>query len=295
MHAALKDRRLLDPSEAGMLGRVYNVRADVSIVAPEHLDSNTLVVDRVMPLEVGQSIIKRDLKGGPLSAHNQFSPSIVTMALESTLTTKTSSEGGSAEEAILQGVLQFGSGSGSQGAQPSNFEVGSLLLDGRIIFDINTGVMISFPGAFFQLDFLYTAGVAGGFITAGAPVGPSYQVTYSLGYEPQVHQGAVQMTQFAPDVNIPASPAVGSSVQFFRPKYSTEIFFTWSNWQNAGFTPLNVAFNNMQGLTVWSLVYPNTSLPPQRLPWPADAVEVVVTNVSAGTMNLFRAISILEF
>lgn len=286
----LNDHRILDPKESGMLGQVFDIRADVSTVAIDPIASNTLVVDQVRPNEVGSTSISRKLNGRKLSARNQHNPSIITMALESVMTAPQPLRGvGHAQETILQGMLKFGSGGGQQGQQPS-IDFSGNIIDGDIIFDIDTGVMLSFPAAFFQLDFLYTSVCLEGF-TLGDIIGPNLQTTFSLGYEPQVHLGEVTMTRLCHTRDL----AVAGIEVFSRPKYSSSVYFEWFNWNNVGFSPIGVSFTNMNGEVVWSIVYTNADNPPKIIPWPADAINVVVTNTSPGILQFLKAVNILEF
>lgn len=288
------DERLLDPKEAGALGQVFEIRADISTTVAEPIDTNTLSVDRLTPLEVGSTFITRKLNGRKLSAKNQKNPSVITLAVESIVSKLQPVLGaGHAQETILQGILQYGTGAGQQGVQPSTvLPFAGAEIDGRIIFDIDTGVFLSFPAAYFQLDFLYTSVCKEGFGTVNDIVGPNYQVTFSLGYEPQVHLGEVTMTKLLPQRDL----AIGDTATFARPKYSTGIYFQWHDWGTGGVTPLTISFTNANGQTVWLIVgYSSAVLPPVVLPWPADAVAVNVGNLSGAVMGFFRAVNILEF
>ncbi len=284
------DHRILDPSEFGKLGGVFSFLANG---APDR-SGTQFIIDKVRPGEAGSKLLQRKVAGPTLSAQNQLNPSIITMVIESTVIDNGNAAIPGGSSSILQGILQFGTGSGQQGAQPSiPIAATGGDTDGRIIFDIDSGVFISFPASFFHIDFLYTGTRAAGW-PANQVIGPNYQVTFSLGYGAQVHVGEVTMTQFCPTCDLAKAAA---NIQFFsRPKYSTGVFFQWTEWNQAGFTPLEVMFINGQGTICWDVpAYSNVANPPAILPWPADAVALSVTNLAAGVMTNFRAVHILEF
>jgi hypothetical protein len=303
------DRRLLDPDQYGMIGQILHVLADYPTGGPTNSigvndDQNKIFVPTLQFSEVGATRVQRTLNTSrKLNAHNQYSPSIVTLMIEATVTKlgPDSSNANTPKSTILQGVLKCGTGMANQGTQSgAKLDFGSTLvaapieLDPRIIFDIAEGTMLSFPAAYFQLDLLYTSVAADGFATKGSVLGPNYDVVYSLGYEPQGSSLPVTMTQLAPAQDL-ASGGIETTM-FFRPKYAKEVYFIWQDWTTTGGLVLDVVFVNANGQVVWEVAnYPNGALPPERLPWPADAVAVGVKQTSGSAYEFFKCVSILEF
>ena len=282
------DRRILDPDQFGLIGQTLNIIADNSDGV--NTDPNTIIVPRVQNTEVGTTFIQRNLNTSrKLNAHNQYSPSIITLAIESTVV-KRAPTLATVRSTNLQGVLKYGTGMANQGTQSGQeLSFASIDLDPRILFDLVQGTVLSFPASYFQLDLLYTAvTVTGEEFVLGDPIGPNYQVVYSLGYEPQAHPNTVTMTQLSEkgDLN------TGSSEFFFRPKYSTGVYFLWDAW---AVTPLEVFFFNAEGKQVWNVANYAVANPPAILPWPADAVAVEVTNATGSNMGFFKCVSILGF
>jgi hypothetical protein len=287
------DKRILDPDQFGLIGQTLNVIADRTVGTDTvNTDPNTIIVPPVAVTEAGSTKIVRTLNTSrKLNANNQYAPSMITLAIESTVT-KRAAILSNTKSTNLQGILKYGTGMANQGTQSgAALSFASIELDPRILFDLVQGTMLSFPASYFQLDLLYTAvTTAGGGETfvAGEPLGPNYQVVYSLGYEPQVHPGAVTMTQF-PDM---ADLNTGDSQFFFRPKYSTGVYFLWSTWT---VTPLQVFFYNAEGAQVWAITTYAVANPPAILPWPADAIAVNVTNATGSNMPFFKCVSVLGF
>lgn len=291
------DKRILDPSQFGLLGQTLNViadRADTSgpITSTVNTDPNTIVVAPVTASEAGGTYIQRTLNTSrKINAENQYAPSMITLAIESTVT-KRAEILSNTLSTNLQGILKYGTGMANQGTQsgaPLSFA--NVDLDPRILFDLAEGTLLSFPAAYFQLDLLYTAVAVdvdpGDTFIEGEPIGPNYQVVYSLGYEPQVHPGQVTMTQLSKTCDLHA----GDNEFFFRPKYSTGVYFVWSAWT---VTPLAVTFYNAEGQIVWNVSYVVAN-PPAILPWPADAVAVNVSNATGSNMPFFKCVSVLGF
>ena len=280
------DGRLLDPNQYGLIGQTLNVKCD----EVNNDDPNTIIVAPVLFPEAGGMFIQRTLlTGRKLNANNQYSPSIITLAVESTLV-KRAATLNPVHSTNLQGILKYGTGAANQGTQSgAELDFASIKLDPRIIFDLVQGTVLSFPAAYFQLDLLYTAAtVDGEEFVKDDPIGPNYQVVYSLGYEPQAHPNTVTMTQFSKTCDLNA----GDTEFFFRPKYSTSVYFLWADWS---VTPVQVFFFNAEGKQVWNVTNYAATLPPTILPWPADAVAVEVTNATGMSMGFFKCVSILGF
>jgi len=186
----------------------------------------------------------------------------------------------------------------NQGMQTATkVALGNVTLDPRIIFDINEGVLLSFPTAFFDLDYLLTSVTVddGGF-TAGLPVGPDYQVVYSLGYEPSARVRPVTMTQLHPAADLESGSEFAT--YFFRPKYASSVYFIWSDWTNTGSPPssLAITFINSENNEVWHIPdYAAGVIPVPELPWPSDAVAVRVQQNTGSPMVFFKCVSVLEF
>jgi len=300
------DRRILDPNEFGLLGQVLKVKAvDPLEEAVGSLgvnkDPNQFLLGPITQGEAGGTKLQRlILTSRKLNAHNQYNPSIITLAIESTVTkVGVSLDDSYPKETILQGVLKFGSGMANQGMQngtPLDFLAG-LKLDPRIIFDIGQGTQLSFPTAYFQLDLLYTSvgNEQGSGFAADLPVGPDYQVVYSLGYEPvAASHKTVTMTQFPTAIDIGA----GDSVAFFRPKFGKGVYFQSSPWTPSVDDPTSVetfevAFYNAFGNISWTVTYQMNN-PPIVLPWPADSVACLVSAPEGTPLPWFRCVSILE-
>lgn len=300
------DRRILDPDQFGLLGQILNVVADrygTTMSGASQVvnnDPNTIIVAPVSTSEAGSAYIQRTLKTGrKLNAVNQYEPSVITLAIESTLTTRVGPLS-NVFSTNLQGVLRYGTGMANQGTQSgAPLPFASIDLDPRIIFDLSEGTLLSFPTAYFELDLLLTSvapdqGGGVGTFTAGEILSPNYQVVYSLGYEQQGHAGSVSMTQLSRNGDLTA----GAGEFFFRPKYATSVYFLWADWTK---TPLEVIFYNAEGKQVWVFsLYSGVNLAgdmidPLVLPWPADAVAVSATNKSGADMAFFKCVSVLEF
>lgn len=296
MNSSQNDKRILDPGQYGLLGQTLEVICDDTTGINKN--PNTLIVPPISASEAGGTEVTRLIKTGRfLNAQNQLNPSIITLAIDATVTKLgTSDNEGEPQESLLQAVLRFSTGNGNQGTQSSTaLTFANIELDPRIIIDLSHGTMLSFPAAQFQFDLLLTSVTTDsvGF-TAGVPVGPNYNVTYSLGYEAQMHAGAVTMTQLHPERDLASG---GSGKTFFsRPQYATSLYFSWLNWTDNTRNPLNVTFYNAQGNAIWNVsMYSNASVPPAVLPWPPDAVAVAVEQSSTHPFSWFRCTSYLEF
>ena len=283
------DRRILDPDQFGLLGQVINVVADNTDNV--NTDPNTILVPQVSAAEAGGTFIQRKLiTGRKINAHNQYAPSIITLGIESTVV-KRAPALATVKSTNLQGVLRYGTGMANQGTQSGQpLEFADIDLDPRILFDLVQGTVLSFPASYFQLDLQYTAVTTddADVFVEGDVIGPNYQVIYSLGYEPQAHPNTVTMTQLAEKCDL----NTGSGEFFFRPKYSTGVYFLWDDWTK---TPLQVFFFNAEGKQVWNVTNYAVANPPTILPWPADAVAVEVTNATGSNMGFFKCVSILGF
>jgi len=295
------DKRILDPDQFGLVGQILNVVADRTTTDGAgnpvviNTDQNTVLVAPVRFDEVGLTKIQRTLQTSrKLNAHNQYSPSIITIAIESTVAQLQENGGsGHATETLLQGILRYGTGMANQGTQSGKFlTFADIELDPRIIFDIQLGTMLSFPASYFQLDLLYTSVGVGMFGTVGDPLGPNYQVQYSLGYEPQGNSLPVTMTQLHPASSLESGG--GGDTFFFRPKYSTHLYFTWFVWTTGAV--LDILFYNANGTGMMNITaYPGGVSPPAIIPWPAEAVAVRVQQSSGSPYGNFRCVSILDF
>lgn len=283
------DQRLLDPSEPAQLGKVFQINALPA-------SNNNGIVLSVAPVSAGEVAsglkrIQRTLKGYQINAVNQHAPTIITLAVEATVTRVSTSN---SSATVLQGVLQFGTGSGQNGVGPTGaLPFGDIELDSRIIFDIASGTMLSFPASYFKLDFLYTSVSHAGFV-AGEDLGPNYNVTFSLGYEQKAHATQVTHTQLLGG-HLSAPPAPDTFGRFARPKYATDFYLQWSEWNIATASPMGIAFFNGNNTVIGNVIYTNTSNPPNVIPWPADCIAITVDNQSADTMDEVRCISILDF
>jgi hypothetical protein len=302
------DQRILDPNQYGIIGQILHVLADYPTGGPTNSigvndDQNKIFVPTLQFSEIGATKVQRTLNTSrKLNAHNQYSPSIVTLMIEATVTKQgpDSNNSNTPKSTLLQGILKCGTGMANQGTQSgAKLDFGSTLvappieLDPRIIFDIAEGTMLSFPAAYFQLDLLYTSVAVDGFATKGSVLGPNYDVVWSLGYEPQGNSQPVTMTQLAPAQDL-ASGGIDSTM-FFRPKYATHVYFLWTEWLAAH--TLLVSFVNANGQVVWSVTYPGgpLELPPKAIPWPADAVALAVNQTSGSAYTFFKCVSVLEF
>lgn len=288
------DRRLLDPENFGVLGKIFQINCDG---VPQSGGGELLAVPPIQASELGTKYLQRTLKGVNNNASNQNRPSIITIAIEATVTTL--GDSANSDDTILQGVLKFGTGAGQNGIQPGvDLIAGNSTLDGRLIFDLASGTMLSFPASSFGIDFLYTATKgAPGFAHAGAPVGPNYNVTFSLGYEPQSHTDRVTMTQLASTQDV----AVAATVFFPRPKYATALYVTWNEWHTPTVSPVELVFYNGSGVAIFTIEYlgggANGSNLPAIVPWPANALYMGVANGSGGggaTMSFLRVVNILD-
>lgn len=282
------DARILDPGQPAQLGKIYQINAQ----SVGNNNGSVLGVDPVQVSEVGLFKIARNLRGYSLNSVEQHAPDIITLAIEATPTLLGT---GIADSTILQGILHFGTGSGHNGASPvAVIPYADTVLDSRIIFDITAGTMLSFPASFFQLDFLYTSSNRLGFV-AGRSLGPNYNVTFSLGYGQKSHATQVTMTQLAGQDLLTAGPGVART--FFRPKYATDLYFTWSDWNIAGSSPITLFFFDSNNVNTYTILYTNVSNPPNVIPWPADAIVVQATNTTTApnVVQFLRCVSILDF
>jgi hypothetical protein len=268
------DSRILDPKNTGILGH-----------------TQTLDPGKVKTSEVGDFLVQRTFGGVSVVAINQANPSMITIAIEAQPIQSFNAAAFDGTP-LVQAVIQFGSGSGELGMQPGIAVAGIAgPAESRILVDVETGIQLTLPASRVKIGFLYTAWCAAGAV-AGNTLGPKYQVTWGMGYEPKASIQPITCTQYHND----ASLINGERCAFYRPRYAKKIEFLWREYGSLGVirSPLDVQFFSAIQTDVYDARY-TVNNPPLLLPWPPDAVEVQGVNSSGGTMNILRAVSHLQF